>query len=648
MAFRRVVAPLLNRPAERLVKDDVSGVTATARDLRAWLDALNEPVLRSLTAHAPDAIFVLDLDARIQFINWTAGGLTVEGVIGTEVYGYVPPEQRAAMSECFKTVRRTQKPGSYQNVYTNPVNGSVSFWESRVAPIIQHGDVVGFVVISSDVTERRDAAAQRELLFSVSLDMLCIAGFDGFFKRINPAWCKTLQYSTQELLSRPWVDFLHPDDVARSATAGQTLMEGRDVIDFENRYRRKDGQYRTLSWCATGDPITKMIFAVARDVTEQRALEQQLRQSQKMDAVGQLAGGLAHDFNNLLLAILVNTEMVSAQLGPQHVLAGHLADIARASERASDLVKQLLAFGRRRPSRMEPLELGPILTNLSVIVRRLIPANVEVSLAAGPAGTFVNADPAQVEQVLLNLCLNARDAMLSGGRLTLETEVVNLSKQSADHALIAAPRRYAVISVGDTGTGMSPAVRDRIFEPFFTTKEPGKGTGLGLATVYAIVTQHGGAVQVQTEEGKGSRFSVYLPICEPPQQTLAKEPGAPFRAGHGTILVAEDEELVRSAVTSILESAGYLVLAASNGEDALAILEARDDVDLVLLDVVMPRLGGAETLARIAERWPKIKVVLSSAYRQRYDNLPQGTVVLEKPYRADDLLRRLNEELSIE
>ena len=630
------------------MKDDVSGVTATARDLRAWLDALNEPVLRSLTAHAPDAIFVLDLDARIQFINWTAGGLTVEGVIGTEVYGYVPPEQRAAMSECFKTVRRTQKPGSYQNVYTNPVNGSVSFWESRVAPIIQHGDVVGFVVISSDVTERRDAAAQRELLFSVSLDMLCIAGFDGFFKRINPAWCKTLQYSTQELLSRPWVDFLHPDDVARSATAGQTLMEGRDVIDFENRYRRKDGQYRTLSWCATGDPITKMIFAVARDVTEQRALEQQLRQSQKMDAVGQLAGGLAHDFNNLLLAILVNTEMVSAQLGPQHVLAGHLADIARASERASDLVKQLLAFGRRRPSRMEPLELGPILTNLSVIVRRLIPANVEVSLAAGPAGTFVNADPAQVEQVLLNLCLNARDAMLSGGRLTLETEVVNLSKQSADHALIAAPRRYAVISVGDTGTGMSPAVRDRIFEPFFTTKEPGKGTGLGLATVYAIVTQHGGAVQVQTEEGKGSRFSVYLPICEPPQQTLAKEPGAPFRAGHGTILVAEDEELVRSAVTSILESAGYLVLAASNGEDALAILEARDDVDLVLLDVVMPRLGGAETLARIAERWPKIKVVLSSAYRQRYDNLPQGTVVLEKPYRADDLLRRLNEELSIE
>jgi two-component system, cell cycle sensor histidine kinase and response regulator CckA len=634
-------------PAERLVKDDVSGVTAVARDLRGWLDALNEPVLRSLTAHAPDAIFVLDLDARIQFINWTAGGLTVERVIGTEVYGYVPAEQRAAMSDCFKTVQRTQTPGSYQNVYTNPVDGSVSFWESRVAPIIQHTEVVGFVVISSNVTERREAAAQRELLFSVSLDMLCIAGFDGFFKRINPAVCKTLQYSAEELLSRPWAELLHPDDVARSAAARQALMEGRDVIDFENRYRRKDGQYRTLSWRATGDPIAKMIFAVARDVTEQRALEQQLRQSQKMDAVGQLAGGLAHDFNNLLLAIMVNTEVVEQQLGTEHALAGHMADIARASERASDLVKQLLAFGRRRPSHMEPLELGPILSNLSMMVRRLIPENIEISLAAAPGGTFVNADPAQVEQVLLNLCLNARDAMPSGGRLTIETALASVAGHSTDAALVAAPGPHAVISVGDTGTGMSPAVRDRIFEPFFTTKAPGKGTGLGLATVYAIVRQHGGAVQVQTEEGKGSRFSVYLPICEPPQLSLVKEPGVPLSAGHGTILVAEDEELVRSAVTSILESAGYLVLAAGNGVDALAILEARDDVDLVLLDVVMPQLGGPETLARIAERWPKVKVVLSSGYRDRYDDLPKGTLVLEKPYRAEDLLRRLHEELSI-
>jgi PAS domain S-box-containing protein len=633
-----------------LVKDDVSGVSASAgRDLRGWIESLNEPVLRSLTAHAPDAIFVLDLDARIQFINWTAGGLTVEGVIGTEVYGYVPAEQRAAMRECFEAVRRTRKPGSYQNVYTNPVDGTVSFWESRVAPVIEHGDVVGLVVISSDVTERREAAAQRELLFSVSLDMLCIAGFDGYFKRINPAFCKTLQYSAEELLSRPWAEFLHPDDVAPSLQARATLMEGRDVIDFENRYRRKDGQYRMFSWRATGDPVTKMIFAVARDVTEQRALEQQLRQSQKMDAVGQLAGGLAHDFNNLLLAILINTEVVEQQLGPEHELAGHLADIARASERASDLVKQLLAFGRRRPSRMVPLALSPVLSNLSTMVRRLIPENIEINLAQGSAATFVNADTAQVEQVLLNLCLNARDAMPSGGRLTIETALTNTGEHGAGRELGAAPGRYAVISVSDTGTGMSPAVRDRIFEPFFTTKEPGKGTGLGLATAYAIVKQHGGALQVHTEEGKGSSFSVYLPICEAPEGDAPSEPGAPLPAGKGTILVAEDEELVRSAVINILESAGYIVVGASNGLEALEILETGRNFDLVLLDVVMPKLGGPETLVRIRERWPQVKVVMSSGYRDgaRYDSLPKGTIVLEKPYGADDLLLRLHEELSV-
>ena len=208
-------------------------VTVTnGRGLRGWIEALNEPVLRSLTAHAPDAIFVLDLEERIQFINWAAGGLTVEGVIGTQAYGYVPVEQRAAMRECFEAVRRTQKPGSYQNVYTNPVDGTVSFWESRVAPILQQGDVIGLVVISSDVTERRAAAAQREQLFSLSLDMLCIAGFDGYFKRINPAFRKTLQCSTEELLSRPFIDLVNSDDVASTIAATSALNEGKDVVDF--------------------------------------------------------------------------------------------------------------------------------------------------------------------------------------------------------------------------------------------------------------------------------------------------------------------------------------------------------------------------------------------------------------------------------
>jgi len=637
------------RRLEQLMSEESSQVTVMSDGgLREWIQSLNEPVLRSLTAHAPDAIFVLDLEERIQFINWTAGGLTVERVIGTQVYGYVPIEQRAPMRECFESVRRTRKPGAYQNVYTNPADGSVSFWESRVAPILQHGEVVGSVVISSDITERREAAAQRELLFALSLDLLGVANFEGYFTRINPAFCKTLHYSSEELLSTPYIDFVHPEDVAKTKAMARALTEGRDVVDFENRYRRKDGQYRTLSWRVTTDPVAKMLFAVARDVTERRALEFQLRQSQKMDAVGQLAGGLAHDFNNLLLAIMVNTESAQRHLGADHELAGQLSDIAHASQRATDLVKQLLAFARRRPSQMVPLDLNKTLANLSMMVRRLLPENVEINLVATSKTAIVDADPAQVEQVLLNLCLNARDAMPGGGSLRIATETVDIDGRRPELGLV--PGRYVIISVTDTGTGIAHDVRDRIFEPFFTTKAPGKGTGLGLATAYAIIKQHRGVLDVESEPGAGSKFRAYLPISttvglDRTTSDVESVPHVPLPAGKGTILVAEDEELVRSAVTSILRRAGYVVVAARDGVEALELLGSSCGAQLVLLDVVMPRLGGPETLRRIRERWPDLKVILSSGYGDGAKASAMGVTLLDKPYRAEELLRRVHEEL---
>ncbi len=628
------------------MNDDASAIGApTGQGLRDWTESLKDPVLFSLTAHAPDAIMVLDLDGRIRFINWTAGGLSIEKVLGTEVYGYVPADQRAAMRECFDSVKTTHKASTYQNVYTNPDDRTISFWDSRVAPVLQAGEVVALVVISSDVTERREAAAQREMLFAVSLDMLCVAGFDGFFKRINPAFQKTLQYTKEELLSRAYADFVHPDDVLRTQLASEALSQGRDVVDFENRYRRKDGQYRTLSWRGTADRAAKMIFAVARDVTEQRALELQLRQSQKMDAIGQLAGGLAHDFNNLLLAIMGNTEAAQLQLGAEHEVAEHLTDIARASERASGLVKELLALGSRRPSQVLPLEINQFLASLATTLRRLVPASIELTLVPQRETIVVSADAAQLEQVLLNLCLNARDAMPAGGQLTLEAQTQH-DDQAAGHELGAAPGTYAVISVTDTGRGMSPEVRERIFEPFFTTKDPGKGTGLGLATAYAIVKQHNGSLQVQSQPGMGSCFRIYLPTSAAATAEVAARLQTPLPVGYGTVLLAEDEELVKRAVTSILRSAGYDVVGVANGLEALAVLESGRHIDLVLLDIVMPKLGGLPTLMRIKERWPNVKVVLSSGYHDGTGGaVPPGTRVLEKPYRAEDLLSCLSEAL---
>ncbi len=401
----------------------------------------------------------------------------------------------------------------------------------------------------------------------------------------------------------------------------------------------------------TADPVAKMLFAVARDVTEQRALELQLRQSQKMDAVGQLAGGLAHDFNNLLLAIMVNTEIAQQRCGAEHELAGHLSDIARASQRASDLVKQLLAFARRRPSQMAPLDLNKALASLSMMVRRLMPENVEINLATASTPAIVDADPAQLEQVLLNLCLNARDAMPDGGKLSIETETVHIDGHQPELGL--ATGRYAVISVTDTGTGIALDVRDRIFEPFFTTKAPGKGTGLGLATAYAIIKQHSGVLGVESEPGKGSKFRAYLPLSSsaassPATGELENAPSLRLAAGKGTILVAEDEDLVRSAVTSILRRAGYVVLAARDGVEALELLESGCGAQLVLLDIVMPRLGGPETLVHIRRRWPKLKVILSSGYGDAANALAMGAALLDKPYRAEELLRRVEEELGPE
>jgi len=619
------------------------------RGLRAWIESLDGAVLRSLTAHAPDAIFVLDLQERIQFINWAAGGLTIDGVIGTLVYDYVRVEEQALMRECFEAVRRTHKPGSYQNRYINPVDGSVSFWESRVAPVLQDGAAIGLVVISSDVTERRADAAQRELLFSLSLDMLCIAGFDGYFKRINPAFWKTLQYSSEELLGKPYIEFVHPDDVASTIAATRALEGGQDIVDFENRYRRRDGRYRTLSWRSTSEPVSGLIFAVARDVTERRALELQLRQSQKMEAIGQLAGGLAHDFNNLLLAIMVNTQSVQRSLGPDHGLAEQLTDISRASQRASDLVKQLLALGRRRPSHIVPLELNRALSELSTLVRRLIPENIDLSLLSAAEAMVVNADPAQLEQVLLNLCLNARDAMLDGGRLTISTEALWVA-EGTHSQLGLRPGSYAAIHVSDTGTGIAPEFLDRIFEPFFTTKAPGQGTGLGLATAYTIIEQQCGVLHFESELGVGSKFSAYLPLSQSAEAERSEARDRSPRSGHGTVLVAEDEDLVRSAVTMILQSAGYTVLGARDGLEALEILDAGANVRLVLLDIVMPKLGGPATLARIRERWPDLKVILSSGYKEgrTIGTVPHEVPLLEKPYRAEDLLKLLDQELSTE
>lgn len=622
-------------------EDRVEGGDALAR----WLAGPGLAALDGITGSALDVIGVIDATLTVRYVNWTAPGLTREGVIGSSVLDLAPPEYREKAREAYEEVLATGVGTRIEMLFRTHDN--VLFWDVRIAPIRGGNRVIGLVTVSSDVTEQRRAHADRDRFFSLSLDMLIVVTPDGCLKRVNPAFARALGRDVAELHSKPFIDLVHPDDQARTVAAVEVVRSGTPVTDFENRYRRKDGEFRVFSWRATVDPITDDVYAVARDVTDHRATEAQLRHSQKMDAVGQLAGGVAHDFNNLLCAILANTSLASDFTSGAPEVAEHLTEIEAAAQRAADLTKQLLTFSRRQPLRPVPVDFNDLVRGLMKMLRRLLPESIDIDSVPGQNLPSVNADPGQLEQVIVNLCVNARDAMEGGGRLTIETENVLINARYCESHPWAKPGRYVLLSVSDTGVGMTTEVRERAFEPFFTTKAY-QGTGLGLSTVYGIVQQHEGLVHLNSELGVGTTFKVYLPV----HTRLAENVGSKLEPlpprGQETILLAEDEDQVRSAVVQILERAGYRTIAATNGIDAIALLrDATMPVHLVLLDVVMPGLGGPETWEQLRVLRPTLRVLFSSGYADdRYQRLlPPGAVLLEKPFRAENLLHRVRKAL---
>lgn len=614
-------------------------------ELRA-LSAL-DPALVSVASNSPQHIMLVDLHGNIQYMNWTVDGVRPDDVVGTPVSQHVPEQFRHAIASCFDRVLASGKPDGYETVYISE-SGEVYYWESRVGPVERDGSIVGFAVISTNATERRSADAERDRFFNLSVDMLFVAGFDGYFKRINPALERTLGYTEEELLAAPLIEFVHADDRGRTAFMIDRLRAGEQVVDFENRCHAKAGGYRWLSWRAASDPGRASIYAVARDVTEQKALEDQLRHSQKMDGIGQLAGGVAHDFNNLLLAILSNTEFAQREVVPEK-RAEYLDGVRHAALRAADLTRQLLTFARRHP--VNPIVLDPneLLERLMSLLRRLIPESIEIEILPGDGIPLVHADPGQIEQVVLNLCVNARDAMPRGGHLTIQTENLVIDARNREIHRWAKPGRYLLLTVSDTGGGIDPAIRDRVFEPFFTTKAAGSGTGLGLATVYAIVQQHEGEVRFHSQPGLGTTFEVYVPATDRQLPEPAKEVVAEVLGGSETVLVAEDEELVRNVVVQILEDAGYRVLVAADGREAVRVFkEHSSQVALVLFDVIMPRLTGPEAYSEILLLNSSVPVIFTSGYSNAHtfaDVQRLGAKVFAKPYRPDALLREVRRVL---
>jgi two-component system, cell cycle sensor histidine kinase and response regulator CckA len=624
----------------------MTGLPAADDLLARWLAGERLAALDDLTGEAQDYILVLDRELTVRYINRADRGLPRENLVGRNILELVRQDSREKSRNAYADVLRTGNAARFEAIYKD--SDELSLWDVRVGPIRFESEVIGLIVTTSDVTEQRRADADRDRFFSLSLDMLIVSSPDGHFKRVNPAFGETLGYDAAELIGTHFVNLVHPDDRARSHEAFDSALGGARVLDFENRYRRRDGEYRVFSWRATADPVTRDVYSVARDITDHRATEAQLRHAQKMEAVGQLAGGVAHDFNNLLLAILANAELALRSMPRPSEIAEHLSEIELAAQRAADLTKQLLAFSRRQPLRPVPVDLNDLTRGLMRMVRRLLPENIGIESISGHELASVNADPGQLEQVIVNLCVNARDAMERGGRLTIETKNVSMDGHYCETHPWARPGRYVLLRVTDTGAGMTAVVRERAFEPFFTTKGAQRGTGLGLSTVYGIVQQHGGMVHIYSELGEGTTFKVFFPS----DSRLATDVGDKIEpmppGGRETILLAEDEERVRKVIVQLLERAGYRTIAASNGREAIRLLrEHKEPVHLVLLDVIMPELGGPETWEQMRGMGRDLRVLFMSGYADdRFlARLPPDAEVIGKPFRTEELLSRIRRKL---
>ena len=567
----------------------------------------------------------------------------------------VPAGDRERLMEYMDRISRGEQAGKLEYRIIQP-NGNVRWLLAHAVPIRnERGEVYRIGGVALDITESREAqmaleeiAERLRKLTETSFDAIDISQ-DGIIQEANPGYLKMFGYERmEEVIGRPVTDFVTDASRADVETRLTNNIEGT----YELEGRRKDGKRLMLEATARAHVIRgrPVRITALRDMTERRALEDQFRQAQKMEAVGRLAGGVAHDFNNLLTVILSYTDMLVEGVSPQDPRAEDLSEIRKATVAAASLTRQLLAFSRQQVIEPRFVNLNDVVGSSEKMLRRLIGEDIEVQTRLSSAPLTVMIDPGQLEQVMMNLAVNARDAMPTGGMLTVETANVTLDAEYARDHWPVTPGSFAMLAMSDIGSGMDEQTRSRMFEPFFTTKPAGQGTGLGLATVYGIVKQSNGFIWVYSEPGKGTSFKIYFPLLDQaPEEYASKPHSEAIRSGTETILLAEDSTAVRLAARQILERFGYTVLEAANGTEALSTAQNGAVIDLLLTDVVMPEMSGRELVDRFAKLRPNTKVLFMSGYTDdaivRHGVLRPGTAYLQKPFSPDTLARKVREVL---
>jgi PAS domain S-box-containing protein len=631
------------------------GNDVTDRVVAERLARETESHLQAVMQIMPNHLWMARPDGAVEWVNERAVeffGTRDLTTPGDEWLEKIHPDDRAAAAAAYGTALRTGSPYETE-IRARRHDGAYRWFLARATPVRDtDGAIARWVGTNTDIHEQKLAEAassrDRDRLWQLSQDLLVVCDFAGLITAVNPAVTRILGWEEDEFAGHDILGFIHPNDHARSRAQLGCLTEGQMMLGFENRFRAKDGSYRVIAW--TGVPEGGRIHSIGRDMTGQRAVEEALRQSQKMEAVGQLTGGIAHDFNNLLQGITGSLDLVQ-----KRIAQGRLGDLERfiggamgAAGRAAALTHRLLAFSRRQPLDPRPVNPNPLIASMEDLLRRTLGERIELDLVLCANLWPTLCDPHQLENAVLNLAINGRDAMPNGGRLIIETSNCLLDAAVAFQTQEMRPGAYVCVRVTDTGIGMSEATMAKVFEPFFTTKPLGQGTGLGLSMVYGFVRQSEGYTKLDSRLGEGTSVTLFLPRCEgdSPNETADESSASAYPGGSGeVVLVVEDEPVVRGLIVEVVGDLGYAVLEASDGASGLEIMQSRGRIDLLVTDVGLPGMNGRQMADEARLLRPGLKVIFMTGYAENAASaqgfLEPGMALITKPFSMDVLAAKI-------